>query len=333
MKSFEDFRHCQQEPVMVGQSVSHYQILCAVGSGGMSVVYKARDARLDRHVALKFLRERFCKQRGAVSLFRHEARIASGLNHPGICTIYDIDQISDRPFIVMEYLDGMTLRDRLQLQCLTTAEAVTCAMHIADALAHAHAAGVVHRDINPANLFITRQGHVKLLDFGIAQRQRDGSRTPTGMETRSTGTLTGTTHYMSPEQAMCFDVDERSDIFSTGVVLYEMLSGRRPFAGPDPAATIQQIISGRPYPLRPVVDVRPEIEEIVWRCLEKRPDRRYSTASSLKLALKSAAAEAGLPSEVVPLPASEIATKGTTEYTLPYCSGGPRSASAIARSL
>src|SRR5262249_36095212 len=152
-------------------SVSHYRILSAIGSGGMSVVYKARDTRLDRYVALKFLREKFCKDHTSRSLFRHEARIASAVNHADICTIYALDQYRGRPFIVMEYLEGTTMKQRLQQRGLAVDEAVTCGIRIANALSHAHAAGVVHRDVSPGNLFITRSGQVKLLDFGVAERQ------------------------------------------------------------------------------------------------------------------------------------------------------------------
>src|SRR5215813_3702694 len=182
---------------MIGKTVSRYQIISVLGTGGMSVVYKAHDTRLNRFVALKFLVERFCRRAESLEQFEQEARTASAINHPGICTIHDIDQHRDRPFIVMEYLEGETLRSRLRKQRLSIEEAVEYGIHIADALSQAHAAGIVHRDISPANVFVTVQGRVKLLDFGIAKlmsRERD-ARPRSGRSRTIQPTLTGTIHY------------------------------------------------------------------------------------------------------------------------------------------
>jgi serine/threonine protein kinase len=282
---------------MIGNTVSHYRILASLGSGGMSVVYKAQDMRLGRFVALKFLLEKFCSSAEALDLFRQEARTACSLNHPGLCTIYDIGKHLDRPYIVMEFLDGETLRDKLRWRGLTMKQAVACAIEIADALGQAHAGGVVHRDITPRNLFITRDGRVKLLDFGIAKLMSatygvDESRHQSPSQRYS---LTGTVYYMSPEQALCLDVDARSDIFSFGVVLFEMLTGRHPFSGPDIMSTIDQIVRGTQEPLgRIVPDIPASIQAVVLRCLEKRREQRYETAIKLRDALQAAAAASTL---------------------------------------
>ena len=194
---------------MIGETVSHYQIVSALGGGGMSAVYKARDIRLGRFVALKFLLEEFCRDRSALEQFYQEARIVCSLNHPGICTIHDIGRHMHRPFIVMEYLEGETLRDKSRREGLTMQQAVAFGIHIADVVSQAHASGIVHRDISPANLFVTDDGRIKLLDFGIAQY--------TGATSDATRRiLTGTVNYMSPEQASGDQVDARSDIFSIG---------------------------------------------------------------------------------------------------------------------
>jgi non-specific serine/threonine protein kinase len=277
---------------MIGKTVSHYRIVATLGFGGMSIVYKARDTRLNRFVALKFLLEKFCRNRDFLEQFRQEARTASALNHPGICTIHDVDTHHERPFIVMEYLEGETLRDKLQRRGVTMKEAVTCGILIADVLSQAHAVGIVHRDVNPANLFITLERRVKLLDFGIAKLVSPDGCVGTRFEYSRKGrlTLTGTLNYLSPEQALCRDVDARGDIFSVGVVLYEMLTGRRPFRGHNITSTINRIIKATPEPIRSVAPAVPAaIEAIVNRCLEKRVEQRYQTAEELRDDLKSAA--------------------------------------------
>jgi len=275
---------------MIGKTVSHYRILATVGIGGMSVVYKAQDTRLGRLVALKFLREKFCRDRECLEKFQQEARTVSALNHPGVCTIHDIDQHREQPFIVMEYLEGETLRDKLQTRGLTMKEAVACGIYIADVVGQAHRAGIVHRDISPANLFITLDGRIKLLDFGIAMLISPDWTPRTKTTSKSSRILTGTIYYMSPEQALVQDVDTRSDIFSIGVVLYEMLTGRRPFSGSTLAAVIDQIVKATPPCVGDVVPNIPSaIQQIVSKCLEKRPEQRYQTAVRLREDLKFAA--------------------------------------------
>ncbi len=275
---------------MIGKTVSHYRILATVGIGGMSVVYKAEDTRLGRLVALKFLLEKFCRDRECLEQFQQEARTVSALNHPGVCTIHDIDQHGEQPFIVMEYLEGETLRDKLQTRGLTMKEAVACGIYVADVVSQAHRAGIVHRDISPANLFLTLDGRIKLLDFGIAKLMSPDSTPRTKTTSKSSQILTGTIHYMSPEQALVQDVDTRSDIFSIGVVLYEMLTGRRPFSGSTLAAVIDQIVKATPPCVGDVVPNIPSaIQQIVSKCLEKRPEQRYQTAVRLREDLKSAA--------------------------------------------
>jgi len=270
---------------MIGETVSHYSIVETLGRGGMSVVYKAQDTKLGRFVALKFLSKKFHSDQRAMERFRQEARTASALNHPGICTIHDIDEHRGQPFIVMELLEGRTLRQRLSDRRLTTREAVACGIQIADALIQAHAQGIVHCDITPANLFITLEGRIKLLDFGIAQLIREicpkKSSTVHAKSTRST--LTGTVRYMSPEQALGREVDARSDIFSVGVVLYEMLTDRLPFNGADFLETIHQVIHREPAAVRSINSSIPvAVEKVVSKCLEKRPERRYRSAAELQ---------------------------------------------------
>ena len=270
---------------MIGQTISHYSIVETVGRGGMGVVYKAQDTQLGRFVALKFLSKKFRSDRRAIERFRQEARTASALNHPGICTVHDIGEYHGQPFIVMELLEGRTLRQQLCDRRLTIEEAIACGIQIAEVLGTAHAQGIVHCDITPANLFITEEGRIKLLDFGIAQFVRascpEESSTVHAKATHST--LTGTVRYMSPEQARGRDVDARSDIFSVGVVLYEMLAGQLPFMGADFRETIHQVIYREPEAVRNINPSIPvDIEMVVSKCLEKRPERRYSTAAELQ---------------------------------------------------
>ena len=284
---------------MIGQTISHYRIVEKLGGGGMGVVYKAEDTRLQRTVALKFLSEDTAKDPAALERFRREAQTASGLNHPNICTIYDISEDAGTAYIAMEFMDGQTLRHRIEGKPMRLAELLDVAIAIADALSAAHARGIVHRDIKPANVFITRSGQTKVLDFGLAkytaeQQLARGNSMTGSMATAanpqlltSPGTAVGTVAYMSPEQAMGDELDGRTDLFSLGIVLYEMATGRQAFSGPTTAAVFDAILNREPAPALKLNSQLPaRLQEILDKALEKNPKLRYQTASDFRVDLQ-----------------------------------------------
>jgi serine/threonine protein kinase len=273
------------ETTLVGRSVSHYQVLSLLGAGGMGQVYLARDSRLDRTVALKILPGELAADPERMRRFAIEAKAASALNHPNVATIYDVGESDGIHFIVMEHVEGETIAVRIG-RPLTPSEVVDIAVQAADALDVAHAKGITHRDIKPANLMLTHRGHVKVLDFGVAKVNRSEEVGPNGDWTvepvTTVGSVVGSGPYMSPEQAVGGDVDPRSDVFSLGVVIYQMATGQRPFSGSTRAELMDHILHAAPEPMMRLNPALPsELERVTLKCLDKRPDGRYQSAREL----------------------------------------------------
>jgi serine/threonine protein kinase len=274
---------------MLGEQISHYRVTGKLGVGGMGVVYEAEDIRLSRSVALKFLPEELADDPDMARRFQREAETVALLNHPHICTIYDVGEHEGRRFIAMERCEGVNLKTHMARKTLETAEIIDIATQITNALGAAHAKGVVHRDIKPGNIVVSDTGQVKVLDFGLARRFRMADTGALGIDgSTMPGRPLGTANYMAPERILQMSLDPRSDLFSVGVVIYEMATGRLPFAGASPSDTVANVLDKDPAPIRTLSPDRPAgLEAITQKLLSKGADQRYQSAADLSDALKA----------------------------------------------